>query len=169
MLISTVIDPSALTANEASVERQLIPLLRGLALNGIVLLDNNRILSAVIRDVPLARQDAYLRELLIRVLRDFAFETKIAPNSSVEEVIEHICDRHRPDLVVTDRNPFPKPLGASAARACTLLNYHRSEGEQLRVEFAEGPKPIDELGILKFGELVRRTTRFSKWLRIYDQ
>lgn len=168
MLISTVIDPPALLSNEANAENQLIHLLRGLSLNGIVLLDNISILNAVIRDHAPARQDACLRELLIRVFRDFTFETRVAPKCSVEEVIAHLCDQRRPDLVVTDRNPFPGNLGAAANRTSSLANYHRSTAEQLRVEFAEGLKPIDELGIPKFGDLIRRTTRFSKWLKIYD-
>ena len=168
MIVSTVIDPPVLVSTDVAAETQLIHLLRGLALNGLVLLDNNSILSAAVRDHAPARQNACLRELLIRVFRDFSFTMKVAPRCSVEEAIAHLCDQCRPDLVVSDRTPFPRNLGIAAAKIAELAVYHRSAGEQLRVEFAEGLKPIDELGIPKFGDLVRRTTRFSKWLRIYD-
>lgn len=168
MITSTVIDPLAITSASASAERDVVNLLRGVVQNGIVLRDNNSILGRGFSDCSLAKQSAQVRELLLKAYLDFAFEVKIPPNTTAEKTVAMICNSHRPDLVVTERRPFPESLGSCTSKSHSLETFHTSEAENLRVLLSSALPPIDELGVSKFGEYMRRTTRFAKWLRIYD-
>jgi hypothetical protein len=169
MIVSAVIDPPLFASTEAHDETQLIHLLRGLVLNGLLLTDNNSILSGSIRESRLAAQSPRIRELVIKVFQDFSFQSNVPPSTAVERAVASICDKHGPDLVVSDRIPYPEDLGSAAQRMSRLREYHLSPCETQRLEFASGEKPMDQLGVGGFGDLLRRTFRFSRWLRLYDQ
>lgn len=169
MIVSAVIDPPLFSSTEAHDESQLIHLLRGLMLNGILLTDNNSIFWGSVRKSRLAEQNPKVRELVIKVFQDFSFQCKVTPNTAVERAVAAICERHDPDLVVSDRIPYPENLGCAAHRTARLREYHQSPCEIQRLEFANGGKPMDQIGVGGFGDLLRRVTRFSKWIRLYDQ
>ncbi len=174
MLSSTIIDPSiagALAPDAASLahhESQLIHLLRGLLLNGLLVTDNQNILKRPLRALRCVQQNPKLNVLLTSILQDCTIEIAGRPNLSPSEAIKGIYGTHRSDLVVSGTTAPHPELGDAAVRTKTLADYHLSDAEAQRIEWLHGVGPMDTLGLEAFSTTIRKITAPTKSLKVYD-
>lgn len=170
MLSSTIIDPcigGLLEGPDAKQhENQLLHLLRGLHQNGVLILDKHSILSRPLTLVRAIQQNPKLNALLTTLVQDCSVQISTAANMTPTGVIHAVSERYPPDLVVSAAEPPYGAFGRAATRVHRLSDYHDSDAESRRCDWAAGRGPV--LSIAELSELFRRVFRHARWIRFYD-
>ena len=184
MLVSAVLDPSAFEADcfDDLYTIHAEDFLKGIQKNGLLIVDSGRKLQDALRDqvksptLPIAyrkRLQSLVEELLKNRKRRIV-ECSAAPNSTPSDnLLEIACnlkaETETDGLIVGNEN-FEKLRFDPEHRhgIVPLSEYRDSDFENLRERYFDGLEPIDMLSESEVRDVISRSVRFSKWLRLYD-
>jgi hypothetical protein len=185
MILSSSIDPAAFNAElfaSTSYKLQAEMYLKGVLSNGIIIVDpEGRIKQELITFIQLLPSTVGQQvKILIEEIMKHQKKKIIAclPDSytakksqKMIDLLLHIKQMCKVDYVITTDETIDK-LKADLKHDKAILSltvYSNSHFENERRRFIEGILPIDMLSVMEIADVVSRSIKFSKWLRIYDK
>ncbi len=175
MISSYLIDPevSDLGSPEEKkrVELQLSHILMTIVEDGILLRGTCPVWQKSFKELfkQIANQDPFLRELVVKVVREYSVSIGITPSNSVEESLAKIAKRHKPDFFICDRMPYPDTLNDFKTIISKSLEYHLSPSAIRRYKWRlSEQEPIDQKNEDEIRSHFSRITCFAKTVSIYD-
>lgn len=191
MFLAAVIDPAilgqAFFEEEAYAER-LLNLLDAVEVNGLLLLDphkklRNKILELLDSGIPSRAGEHRVQELLTEWLKVlpkkqrglYDLPVAICPshlvhdhkNKDLLDVAVEVRKKCDADVIVSAETAKLKALGETEHHA-TVSEYGHCCHETARKKWARGLEP-DDLTITTLTDMVARTTRHSREIRIFDK
>ena len=181
MLMSAVLDPSAFDAEDFNdlYRIQAEDFLRGIWRNGVLIVDSERKLQEELykKAASFPIKSNRLRTLLTDLLKEkskrVAVPSVLPSNVSSTDLLDLTCHLKRdtePDGLIVGSENFEKLRFDPEHRhgIVPLSEYRDSNFEKLREKYFDGLEPIDMLSESEVRDVIRRSVRFSKWLRFYD-
>jgi hypothetical protein len=186
MLMTAVVLPDAFAAThftEPGYHLNTEMFLRGIDSNGLILLDAEERLYHELCDAvdPLARlgkgknTHALFEELLKKrrqkVLRFVKTHCSVNGSPTTADVATQVVDHCVADALLVD--PVSHPMfasgGSSGRTVIPVPDYHSSPFEAERRRFTERLPPVDQMPVGHFDDLIKRCTRYTRWLRLFDK
>ena len=181
MLMSAVLDPSAFDAEDFNdlYRIQAEDFLQGIWRNGVLIIDSERKLQEELfkKAASLPIKGNRLRTLLTDLLKEkskrVAVPSVLPSNVSSRDLLDLTCHLKRdtePDSLIVGNKNFEKLRfdPEHRHRIVPLSEYRDSNFEKERQRYCDGFGPIDTLSRSEVDEIIIRSIRFSKWLRLYD-
>ena len=181
MLVSAVLDPSAFDAEYFNdlYTIQAEDFLQGIWRNGLLIVDSERRLQDAlsIKAESLAPKGQRLQILLTDLLKEkskrVAVRSVSLSNASSADLLDLTChlkaDTEADGLIVGGKNfEILRFDPKHSDGVVPLSEYRDSDFEKERQRYYDGLGPIDTLSESEVKEVIRRSVRFSKWLRFYD-
>ena len=175
MLIATIVHPEVF--NSASISsvlqrNNLIGFLRGILSNGLILIDQDKKLLAGWKTslsgtgAGTYRVRICVEELLKKGSPRFIINSGQQFDGGIDPI-------ERRDLLDFSQTCLADGIVVSADAGTTtglvpIANYNESEFEARRIELGQNHQ-LDKISREAANEIFIRTTRFSKWLRVYDR
>jgi hypothetical protein len=186
MLMTAVVLPDAFDAThfaDPSYHLNTEMFLRGIDSNGLILVDSEERLYHELCEAvdPLARlgkgknTHALFEELLKKrrqkVLRFVKTCCSVNGSPSTADVATQVVGHCGADALLVDPASHPK-VGAGAPLGCAVIpvpDYHNSPFEAERRRCSERLPPVDQMPAGHFDDLIKRCTRYTRWLRLFDK
>ncbi|MYB95540.1 hypothetical protein F4054_22075 [Candidatus Poribacteria bacterium] len=181
MLMSAVLDPSAFDAEDFNdlYRIQAEDFLQGIWRNGVLIVDSERKLQEELfkKAASLPIKGNRLRTLLTDLLKEkskrVTVPSVLPSNISSRDLLDLTCHLKRdtePDGLIVGNENFEKLRFDPEHRhgIVPLSEYRDSNFEEERQRYCDGLGPIDTLARSEVDEIVIRSARFSKWLKLYD-
>jgi hypothetical protein len=186
MLMTAVVLPDAFRASQFSAPGYHLNaevFMKGINSNGVILVDSNERLYSELCDAveslaPIGKgknTHALFEELLkkrrqkiVRFVRTTCPSSRQSPCAEIAHAVASTC---RPDALITGSNPDHALVSDSTpvTRIIPIPDYIGSDFEEERRRFHENLRPSDQMKYGEFDELIIRSTRYSRWLRLYDK
>lgn len=187
VLVYAVVSPNVFKAecfNEAGYDREVRQFFEGLFKNTRLIIDSDgrllRDIENVISELPMKyRQflDIYLDDLLKNcssktnriVIKADREKCQTHANQKSSVCCKLVANATSPDaLFIAPEEIAEFGDGGAGLNVESMANYTLSDFERLREEFICRVPYLDKLNFDEFAELMRRATRFSVWIRIFD-
>ena len=184
MLVSAVLDPSAFDADcfDDLYTIHAEDFLKGIKKNGLLIVDSGRKLQDALRDqvkspalsIAYQKRLQILVEELLKNRKRRIVECPTAPNSKASDNLLEVAynlkaETETDGLILGDEN-FEKLRFDPEHRhgIVPLSEYRDSDLEADRQRYENQFGPIDKLSKSEVDEIIIRSIRFSKWLKLYD-
>ena len=183
MLVSAVPDPSAFDASyfDAVYRIQAEDFLRGIERNGLLIVDSGkRLQNAIVKSIqslPIKyRQQLQIRieDLLLkkRTRRTIAIPVSsndVSPSNLLDLAFQLKTDTKADALIVGGESLETLESEQRYGKDIVpLFDYRDSSFEANRQRYEDKVGPIDKLPKIEVDNLIIRSVRFTKWLRLYD-
>ncbi|MDE0317802.1 MAG: hypothetical protein OXM61_23230 [Candidatus Poribacteria bacterium] len=183
MLVSAVPDPSAFDASHFNaVDRiQAEVFLDGIERNGLLIVDSGRRLQNALISQIKSLPDKFGQQLQIKIaellLKKKTRRTIAIPPSSNGKSPSNLLDLAlqlktdtKTDALIVGEDSLKtlKSVQKDDAGIVPLSEYRDSDFEKCRQRYVDGLGPIDTLPRSEVDKFIKRTVRFTKWLRFYD-
>jgi len=189
MLVYSVVSPSVFKLKEfdqPGYRDQVEQFFKALQTNAVLLVDaQGSLLTDIERNVA-SLPTKYSQSLSIRLeelrksMKGKHHITNIIKldadkcRTDLGQTIKHRCSAvlraASPDAIFLDESDFADAVDSGLDnRAFQMAEYTRSDFEEKRRYYMEYIPAIDQLPDTQFEDLIARSTRFSKWLRLYDK
>ncbi len=183
MVLSGILDPSCLQTGSFQIpgyRQEAEQLLDAVLQNGLFVVDSDERMKDTLIETAKALPTAYGQHIVVQIT-ELLKNNRIIPcsrtegsykqHSDLSELSFRLSQDVKPDGLFTSQATRDQWVsdGRDTSQTYTIVGYSRCLFEQIRKWYLLDLPPLDDLRKAEFETLIRRSTRFSRWLRFYDK